>query len=157
MLKKFLALAAMLYAAASFAAVDVNKATAADLDGVKGVGPSLSTRILEERKKGNFKDWNDFIERTRGVGEGNAAKFSNEGLTVNGEAFKGGTATTKDDKAHHSRAEERKAAREARKHKAEEAKAESKSDSKSSDKPMAKEVKTEAVKATAATTMTDKK
>lgn len=88
MLKKILAAVAMLYAAASFAAVDVNKATAADLDGIKGIGPSMSTRILDERKKGNFKDWTDFIGRTKGVGEGNAAKFSAEGMTVNGDAFK---------------------------------------------------------------------
>lgn len=92
MLKKILAVAAMLYAAATFAAVDVNKATAADLDGLKGIGPSISTRILDERKKGNFKDWTDFIERIKGVGEGNAAKFSAEGMTVNGDAYKGANA-----------------------------------------------------------------
>lgn len=88
MLKKILALGAMLYAAASFAAVDVNKATAAELDSIKGIGPSLSTRILDERKKSSFKDWADFMDRVKGVKEGNAAKFSKEGLTVNGEAFK---------------------------------------------------------------------
>ena len=89
MLKKILAIVAMLYAAVAFAAVDVNKATAAELDGIKGIGPGISTKILDERKKGNFKDWNDFIERVKGVGEGNAAKFSAEGLTVGGTAFKG--------------------------------------------------------------------
>ena len=73
--------------AASFAAVDVNKATVADLDGVKGVGPAMSKRILDERKKGNFKDWNDFIGRVSGVGEATAAKFSAEGLTVNGSTY----------------------------------------------------------------------
>ena len=101
MLKKILALVAMLYAAACFAAVDVNKATAAELDGIKGVGPAISTKILDERKKGNFKDWNDFVERVKGVGEGNAAKFSAEGLTVNGATFKGAAAAPaakKDDK-----------------------------------------------------------
>ena len=92
MLKKILAIVAMLYAAAAFAAVDVNKATAAELDGIKGIGPGISTKILDERKKGNFKDWNDFIERVKGVGEGNAAKFSTEGLTVNGAGFKGAPA-----------------------------------------------------------------
>lgn len=92
MLKKILALVAMLYAAACFAAVDVNKAGAAELDSIKGIGPSISTKILDERKKGSFKDWNDFIERVKGVGEGNATKFSNEGLTVNGSTFKGVTA-----------------------------------------------------------------
>jgi competence protein ComEA len=88
MLKKILAFVAMLYAAACFAAVDVNKATAAELDSVKGIGPSISSKILDERKKGNFKDWSDFVNRVKGVGEGNAAKFSNEGLTVNGTPFK---------------------------------------------------------------------
>ena len=92
MLKKILAVVAMLYAAVAFAAVDVNKGTAADLDGIKGIGPGISTKILDERKKGNFKDWNDFIERVKGVGEGNAAKFSAAGLTVSGAAFKGAAA-----------------------------------------------------------------
>ncbi len=87
MLKKILAIVAMLYAAACFAAVDVNKATAAELDGVKGIGPAISTKILGERKKAPFKDWNDFIARVSGIGEKNAVKFSAEGLTVNGAAF----------------------------------------------------------------------
>lgn len=102
MLKKILALVAMLYAAACFAAVDVNKANAAELDSIKGIGPSMSTKILDERKKnGNFKDWPDFIDRVKGVGEGNAAKFSTDGLTVNGAAFKGAAtapAAKKEDK-----------------------------------------------------------
>ena len=98
MLKKILAIVAMLYAAASFAAVDVNKATAAELDSVKGIGPSISTKILDERKKGSFKDWQDFIERVKGIGEGNAARFSAEGLTVNGSDFKGVAVTKKDEK-----------------------------------------------------------
>ncbi len=92
MLKKILAVVAMMYAALSFAAVDVNKASAADLDGIKGIGPGISTKILDERKKGSFKDWNDFIERVKGVGEGNASKFSADGLTVNGAGFKGAPA-----------------------------------------------------------------
>ncbi|HPW30692.1 MAG TPA: helix-hairpin-helix domain-containing protein, partial [Rhodoferax sp.] len=92
MLKKILAIVAMLYATVAFAAVDVNKATAAELDGIKGIGPGISTKILDERKKGNFKDWNDFVERVKGVGDGNAAKFSAEGLTVNGAGFKGAAA-----------------------------------------------------------------
>jgi competence protein ComEA len=92
MLKKILAVAAMLYAAACFAAVDVNKANAAELDSIKGIGPAMSTKILDERKKGSFKDWNDFVERVKGVGEKNAAKFSTEGLTVDGATFKGAPA-----------------------------------------------------------------
>lgn len=87
MFKKLLAVVALLCAATSYAA-DVNKATEAELDGVRGIGPAMTKRILEERKKGNFKDWNDLVERVKGVGPANAERFSKEGLTVNGEAFK---------------------------------------------------------------------
>jgi competence protein ComEA len=90
MLKKILAVMVMMYASVSFAAVDVNKATAAELDSIKGIGPAISAKILDEKKKGgNFKDWNDLVTRVNGVGEGNAAKFSAEGLTVGGASFKG--------------------------------------------------------------------
>ncbi len=96
MWKKILVVLAMLYAAASFAAVDVNKASAAELDSIKGIGPGISSKIIDERKKGSFKDWQDFIDRVKGVGENNAAKFSTEGLTVNGSSFKGAAATKKE-------------------------------------------------------------
>lgn len=95
MLKTILAIMAMLVATTCFAAVDVNKATAAELDSIKGIGPGTSTKILDERKKGTFKNWTDFIERVKGVGESNAAKFSAEGMTVNGEAFKGAAPAAK--------------------------------------------------------------
>lgn len=95
MLKKILAAVAMLYAAACFAAVDVNKASAAELDSIKGIGPGISTKILDERKKGSFKDWADFVDRVKGIGDGNAAKFSAEGLTVNGDTFKGAAPAAK--------------------------------------------------------------
>jgi competence protein ComEA len=87
MFKKILAATAMLFAVVSFAAVDVNKGTAADLDGIKGVGPSMSKRILEARKEGEFKDWPDLMQRVKGVKEKSAAKLSAEGLTVNGQSF----------------------------------------------------------------------
>src|SRR5215212_12097936 len=99
MFKKLLTILLSLLAAAAFAAVDVNKATQADLESIKGIGPVISTKILDERKKGGpFKDWDDVITRVKGIGEGNAAKFSGDGLTVNGAAFKV-AAAKKDDKA----------------------------------------------------------
>ena len=79
-------------ATTAFAAVDANKATQAELETIKGIGPAVSGKILDERKKGNFKDWPDLVERVKGVGDGNAAKFSTEGLTVNGQGFKGAAA-----------------------------------------------------------------
>ena len=100
MWKKLLAALAMCFATAmAMAAIDVNKATETDLDGLKGIGPVTSKLILNERKKGAFKDWQDFIDRVKGVGEARAAKFSEEGLTVNGQAFKPVAAAKKDDKA----------------------------------------------------------
>ncbi len=76
----------------SFAAVDVNKATAAELDSVKGIGPAISKKIVDERAKGQFKDWNDMVTRVNGIGEGNAKKLSEGGLTVGGKAFAGSPA-----------------------------------------------------------------
>ena len=87
MFKKILAIAAMLFAVVSFAAVDANKGSAADLDGLKGVGPAMSKRILDARKEGEFKDWPDLMQRVKGVKEKKAAKLSAEGLTVNGKSF----------------------------------------------------------------------
>ena len=77
-----------LLAAASFAAVDVNKASEADLDSIKGIGPSTTSKIIEQRKAAPFKSWGDLIKRVPGIGDKRAAKLSHEGLTVNGEAFK---------------------------------------------------------------------
>ena len=112
MLKKLLATALALFAAVAFAAVDANKATQAELESVKGIGPAIATKILDERKKGSFKDWNDMVERVKGVGEGNAAKFSAEGLTVNGAGFKGAApaaAMAKKDDKPAAKVEEKKA------------------------------------------------
>ena len=92
MIKKILAAMLALFAAVAFAAVDANKATQAELEAIKGIGPAISAKIVEERSKGGFKDWQDMVTRVKGVGETNAAKFSTEGLTVNGAAFAGAPA-----------------------------------------------------------------
>ena len=100
MLKKILAvLAFLLSTTLALAAVDVNKATEAELDSVKGIGPGTSKMILAERKKGDFKNWDDFISRVKGVGEKRAANLSDAGLTVGGAAYKPAATAKKDDKA----------------------------------------------------------
>ena len=89
MIRKLLAALLAFVASAAFAAIDINKATQADLESIKGIGPVISTKILDERKKGGpFKDWNDVLGRVKGIGEGNASKFSADGLTVNDKAFR---------------------------------------------------------------------
>jgi competence protein ComEA len=72
---------------AAFAALDVNKASQAELEALPGVGTAMSARVLAERQKSPFKDWADLILRVRGVGEGNAAKLSKGGLTVGTAAY----------------------------------------------------------------------
>lgn len=78
-----------IWSAVAMAAVDANTANAADLDSVKGIGPSTSNRIMDARKTAPFKDWADFVERVPGIGPGNAAKLSDNGLTINGQTYKG--------------------------------------------------------------------
>ncbi|MDM0045500.1 helix-hairpin-helix domain-containing protein [Variovorax dokdonensis] len=88
MFKKILACMAMLAAASCFAAVDANKASVAELDDVKGVGPAMSQRIVDARKQGEFKSWDDFMARVKGVKTKSAERLSSNGLTINGQAFK---------------------------------------------------------------------
>jgi competence protein ComEA len=68
-------------------ATDVNRASQAELESVKGIGPGLSGKILKAREAGTFKNWADLVERVGGVGAGSAAKLSANGLTVGGAAF----------------------------------------------------------------------
>ena len=89
MFKKLIVIALTLFAAITSFAAELNKATQAELESISGIGPSMSNRILEERKKSSFKDWPDFATRVKGVGQKKAAKFSQAGLTVNGSGFDG--------------------------------------------------------------------
>lgn len=89
MFKKVLAFFAAMSFVAAFAAVDVNKASEAELDGIKHIGPATSKLIISERKKSEFKNWEDFISRVKGVGPKRAAEFSAAGLTVSGAAYTG--------------------------------------------------------------------
>ena len=90
---KFISTAILCLASvAAFAATDVNKASQAELEAVKGIGPGMATRILDARKTGTFNNWADLQGRVKGVGDGNARKFSADGLTVNGQAYAGGDA-----------------------------------------------------------------
>ena len=90
MLKKYLMfLAIALVSAMGFAAVEVNQATEAELDSIKGLGPSSTARILKAREQGAFKDWADFMARVKGFKPATAAKLSKAGLTVQGQPYAG--------------------------------------------------------------------
>jgi len=87
MFKKLLVISMALLLTMAFAAVDVNQATEAELDGIKGLGPATSRIIIAERKKSEFKNWSDFMNRVKGVKSKSASRFSAEGLSVNGESY----------------------------------------------------------------------
>ena len=120
MLKKLIAavFAFILSAGLAFAQADVNKADQAALDGIKGIGPAMSEKIINERKASEFKDWNDFIGRVGGVGEKTAAKFSAEGLTVNGKRFSAAAQAKADKKKEDAKAKEKSSAKDKKEPKA---------------------------------------
>lgn len=99
MFKKIVAIAAASFALLAHAAVDVNTASVADLDSIKGIGPGTSAKIVEARQAAKFKDWADFTTRVKGIGDKRAVKLSEAGLTVNGEAFKNAASQPADKKA----------------------------------------------------------
>ncbi len=89
MFKKLLACVTLLGTfTLAFAAVDINKASESELDGIKGVGPATTQQIMAERKKADFKNWEDLMARIKGIGPARAAKLSAEGMTIGGASYK---------------------------------------------------------------------
>lgn len=80
----------VVYWAGQACATDINQASEADLDSLKGVGPATTQRILAEREKAPFADWANLMARVKGLRPTTARKLSDQGLTVNGVPF-GGT------------------------------------------------------------------
>jgi competence protein ComEA len=69
--------------------VDLNLANQAELEMVKGIGPQLSERILDERSRGRFTGWPDFVDRMKGIGPSHAARLSAAGLRIEGLPYAG--------------------------------------------------------------------
>jgi competence protein ComEA len=82
MLKHCLATLCCVISLSAFA-LEVNTANEAEMDSVRGLGPSSTARILIAREQGMFKDWGDFMQRVKGFKPATAAKLSATGLTVN--------------------------------------------------------------------------
>ena len=95
MRKKIIAFLASLPLTLAFAGVDVNQASEADLDGIKGLGPATTRLILAERQKAEFKSWADLISRVKGLGQNSAIKLSEAGLSVNGVSYMPKSGTNK--------------------------------------------------------------
>jgi competence protein ComEA len=68
-------------------AVDINHASEAELDGLRGLGPAFTRRLMAERSRGPFASWDDLMRRVSGMGRTTAQKLSDQGLTVNEKAL----------------------------------------------------------------------
>jgi competence protein ComEA len=69
----------------AFAAVNINTASEAELEKLKGIGPAKAKAIVEDRKKnGPFKTADD-LKRVKGIGDKNFDALKSE-ITVGGPA-----------------------------------------------------------------------
>jgi competence protein ComEA len=72
-------------------ALEINHATEAELDGLRGLGPAFTRRILNERDIRPFTDWPDLMRRVSGMGGVTAQKLSAQGLTVQNQRIRAKT------------------------------------------------------------------
>ena len=80
------ALAAGLGMAGSAAALDLNTATAEQLDTLRGIGPKTAQLIVQERQRGGpFDSLEDLSDRVRGLGPKRVQTLQAAGLTVASE------------------------------------------------------------------------
>ncbi|MBM3387057.1 MAG: helix-hairpin-helix domain-containing protein [Betaproteobacteria bacterium] len=80
---------ACLLACASWAnahTLELAQARELDLDGLRGLGPATTQRILAERARAPFRDWADLMQRVPGIGARKAAQLSAQGLRINGQS-----------------------------------------------------------------------
>ena len=68
-------------------ALEINQASEAELDSVRGMGPAMSRAILAERQRQPFADWADLMRRVKGIKDARARQLSSEGMTVNGQPY----------------------------------------------------------------------
>jgi competence protein ComEA len=66
--------------------VEVNTASEADLDSLRGLGPAQTRRILAARQDGPFAHWPDLQQRVKGLGPALARQLCEQGLRVAGSA-----------------------------------------------------------------------
>ncbi|MFM7802271.1 MAG: ComEA family DNA-binding protein [Limnohabitans sp.] len=68
-------------------ALDVNQASEAELDGLRGIGPPFTRRLMAARAQQPFQDWSDLMQRVSGMGPRVAQSLSDQGLTVQGHSL----------------------------------------------------------------------
>lgn len=70
--------------------VELNTATRARLESVRGIGPQLAAALLAAREARPFTDWADLVARVRGIGPASARRLSAHGLRVDGRPWPDG-------------------------------------------------------------------
>jgi competence protein ComEA len=88
-MKAWALIALLCGACAGACALELNGASQAELEQLKGVGVELSERLMKEREKAPFADWRDLIARVPGLRARSAKRLSEQGLTVQGQPFDG--------------------------------------------------------------------
>lgn len=64
-------------------AVDVNRATAHELQAVRGIGPKMARTIIEERTRGgDYASLSDLSDRVKGIGSKKVSALQAAGLTL---------------------------------------------------------------------------
>ena len=87
-MKQCFALALLLAARLGSAqTLEIAQAREIDLDGLRGLGPTTTRLILQERERRPFRDWKDLMQRTPGIGPKKAAQLSEQGLRVQGQPY----------------------------------------------------------------------
>lgn len=82
--------ASLLFSLPAFAAVDLNSASQAELETVKGIGPAKAKAIVEYRKKnGNFKSADD-LDKVPGFGKKTVDNVKKEITVGNAKAASAG-------------------------------------------------------------------
>lgn len=85
--RRFALLLALLAVALPARALDVNTATAEQLQTFKGLGPRTVELILQERERGGpYRSMEDLAERVRGLGLRKIQVLSDAGMTAAGGA-----------------------------------------------------------------------
>jgi len=68
-------------------ALDANRASAQELERIRGIGPRTAEIIVQERERGGpFESMDDLAERVRGMGEKRIQALRAAGLEVGGDA-----------------------------------------------------------------------
>jgi competence protein ComEA len=87
LLKKWVT-GALICAHLSVFALEINQASEAELDSIKGMVPAMTRKVLNARTEKPFINWKDLMSRVPGIGNAKAQQFSEQGVLVNGLSFK---------------------------------------------------------------------